>query len=143
MTYTFTRSGRSLPTALILLAIWLVVLWAVIVIALAWWIAAAVLVFTLPAIWDLVSNRQSHIGLDDTGLYWQSGKHGGTIPLRDIAKVRIDRRLDLSYRIAAVMVDGRKRRLPPDTQPPVDEFEAALNAKGIKTERNPFSLLGV
>ncbi len=143
MSFTFTRSGRSAPAALLLVAIWLVVLSAVIVISLAWWIAAAILLFTLPAIWDMVSNRQSHISVDDTSLRWQSGKHSGAIPLQDIAKVRIDRRLDMSYRIAAVMVDGRKLRLPPDTQPPVDDLEAALNAANVKTERNPFSLLGV
>ena len=143
MTHSFARSGRSAPTALLLLAVWLIVISSVIVISLVWWIAVLMLIFTLPAAWDMISNRQSRLTLDDAALSWQSGRHKGRVPLAEITKVRIDRRLDLSYRIAFVKTDGRKLRLPPDTQPPVDEFEKALNAQGVTTERNPFSLLGV
>lgn len=96
--------------------------------------------FTLPALWDLYSNRTAGLTLDETSLQWHSGNRGGELALAEIEKVRLDTRLDLSVRASIIPHQGRKIRLPFEATPPHNAFEQALQQRNIKTERHHFNL---
>lgn len=109
--------------------------------AVVWWILLALVLFTLPALWDMIVNRQSSLTLDDAGLAWQSPMGQHRIAYADIDRMRFDTRLDFSVRVTVVRQDGRKLRLPYDCLPPHKMFEDALRAQGVTVERHHFSLL--
>ena len=133
--------GRNARTALVLAGVWalLITLWRGF--DAAPWIVAGLGLFTLPALWDLLSDRPSGLILTDDHLQWHSGQQGDTIPCARIKAVRLDRRLDLSYRVSVVLRDDRRIRLPHDCLPDTGRLEAALQRAGIRVERHPFSLL--
>ncbi|KPP88170.1 MAG: hypothetical protein HLUCCO07_13635 [Rhodobacteraceae bacterium HLUCCO07] len=134
--------GRS-RAALIALAVTYGVLVAlVLLIDMAWWIALGVALFTLPALWEFITDPRSTLTLDDRGLGWQTRTTGDTLPLALIDKVRFDTRLDLSVRVTLNLRDGRRIRLPHAATPPHRTFEDVLKAHGVRTERHHFSLIG-
>ena len=96
---------------------------------------------TLPALWDLFSDRQSGLRLTEETLEWWSGRGAGSMPLVDIDHMRFDTRLDFTVRVSAVTPDRKKIRLPYDALPPHKEFEAMCRENGLKTERHHFNLL--
>lgn len=134
-------SGRNARTGLVLAAVWAVLGLMLVVLDAALWIVAGLALFTLPALWDLVSDRPSGLTLTQDSLHWWSGKQSDTIPLARIKAVRLDRRLDLSFRTSIVLHDDRRIRLPQDCLPEVPRLESALIRAGIRVERHPFSLL--
>lgn len=138
---TYQYQGRNRRTALSVAAVLAGLSGLVLVFQAAWWIIAGLALFTLPAIWDLVSNRTAGLTLTETALHWHSGRRGDKIALHRIRTIRLDRRLDLTTRVSVVLQDSRRIRLPDDCLPDLDQLAAALARAAVKTERHPFSLL--
>ena len=139
--YSFSRNGRNWATLITVLGVWLAVLVGWLVFDAAPWLLVVVLLFTLPAIWDIYTARTAGTDLTTDHLRWYSGAHEVSVPLSDIDHVRFVTRLDLSVRAAAVLQSGRKLRLPAEATPPAKPFEDALIAMGIKTQRHHFTFL--
>lgn len=139
--FVHETSGRNTQTYVVLMCIYAALIAAYTILGAAWWILALVAIATLPALWDLYSNRQSGVRLDDWQLSWWSGRGTAQMPLSDIDHMRFDTRLDFSVRVSAVLPDKRRIRLPYDALPPHKIFEAACQARGLRTERHHFSLL--
>jgi hypothetical protein len=137
----FQSRGRNSRTAWVLAAIWSALAALVITVDASLWIVAGIALFTLPAVWDLVADRPSGMRLDAEGLHWHSGRHQQDIPLARIKAMRLDRRLDLSFRVSLVLHDNRRLRLPHECLPRIDQLESALKQAGLRVERHPFSLI--
>lgn len=133
--------GRNTRTAWVLAAVWTILAVLLLAFDAAPVIVAGLWIFTLPALWDLVSDRPSGLRLTEDGLHWFSGARSDTIPRDRIKAVRLDRRLDLSFRVSIVLRDDRRMRLPQDCLPQIPALDAALTRAGIRVERHPFSLL--
>ena len=140
--YRFENRGRSRRAALALLLIWGLLLFGLWAIELSPLIAGAVAFFTLPALWEFVTDPRSTLTLTNDEIGWQCAHSGDTVPLGLIAKVRLDTRLDLSVRLTLILTDARKIRLPHACTPPHRHFEEELKARGVATERHHFSLFG-
>ena len=139
--YRFERSGRTRQTAFALGAVWVVIGALVVFLDAALWVLAIPALFTLPAIWDLISDRRAGMEIGEDTIRWHSGRSEGEVVFGRIDRVRLDTRLDLSVRVTLVLVSGRKLRLPQESVPPWRELEAELSARGIKSERHHFSLI--
>ena len=139
--FSYSTSGRSQRALIVLACVYAGLLAAHLYLNAAPFILVIIALFTLPAIWDYVSDRPSGVGLDDNGLHWFSGDREARMPLGDIDHIRLDTRLDFSVRATVIDCEGRKARLPYECLPNHKLFEAALNAHGIRTERHHFSLL--
>lgn len=137
----YRTTGRNRRTAFALAGVWIVLVLLLVVLDAATWIVAGLALFTLPALWDLLSDRASGLRLTGDDLHWFSGAKADTIPRARIKAVRLDRRLDLSYRVSVVLHDTRRIRLPQDCVPPIPVLEEALARAGLPVERHPFSLL--
>ncbi|MFV2052560.1 hypothetical protein [Aliiroseovarius sp. YM-037] len=140
-TLRYQTTGRNRRTLLVLATVYLLFLLAFIWLDAAWWIILFLALFTLPALWDVVSNRASGLTLSDETISWTSGRYSGEVQVADLEKVRFDTRLDFSVRVTLLMRDETKVRLPYDALPPHRGLEAAMNDMGIKTERHHFALL--
>jgi len=139
--FEFTSHGRNLRTAIVLIAVYAALVALVVVFDASLWLIAGLALTTLPALWDIWSNRSAGLNLTDDTLLWRSGKRFGSIALDDIERVRFDARWDFSVRVTVVPVSGKPVRLPYDALPPSDAFDTALKARSVRTERNPFSIL--
>lgn len=109
----------------------------------AHWIVLAL--FAVPPVllaWDVLKNDTAWFDLTDTTLSFSTGHDTIRVPLEKIEKVRLNRRLDFSWRVTVFLVDGRKLRLPPPCQPPIPALEAALRARDIKIDHILFSFAG-
>ena len=140
--YAYQTTGRNRATLISLLLVWAAILLAIVVLDAALWLMALLLLFTAPALYDLIAGRKAGVRVDADGLHWFSGRRTGDIVWPRISHMRLDTRLDFSVRASAVLVTGRKVRLPLEAVPPSDTFEAELQARGIRVERHHFSLLG-
>jgi hypothetical protein len=142
MTLQFRRTGRSRRNIAVLALIWAVLLAMLVILGAAIWIVVFLWLFTLPLAWEVWRNPESRLTLDRAALEWSGILGADSVPLTMIEKVRFDRRLDMSMRVTVVLTDGRKLRLPHDVLPPHERLEQAFRALDIRTERNPFSLMG-
>lgn len=140
--YTYETTGRNRSTLITLVVVWVAILLAIVVFDAALWLMAVLMIFTGPALYDLVSGRRSGIRIDRDRLSWFSGRRTGEIARDRIDHIRLDTRLDLSVRASAVLTSGRKVRMPLEATPPPDQFETALQERGIDVKRHHFSLLG-
>ncbi|MFP4238769.1 hypothetical protein [Rhodosalinus sp.] len=139
--YRFERSGRTRQTAAALAAVWAAMGALVLFLEAALWVLAIPALFTLPAAWDLISDRSAGMEIGPDTIRWHSGRSEGEVVFGRIDRVRFDTRLDLSVKVTLVLVSGRKLRLPQESVPPWRELEANLSARGIRTERHHFSLV--
>ena len=142
MSYRIDRSGRTVRAAVVLLAVWagILALWSLV--DMATWITGLLLAITLPAAFDFVTARPAGIEMDDRHLRWWSGRHHGDTPLEALHSVRFETRLDLSPRVRLVLQSGQRVPLPQDSLPRDPEtLKSAFEARGVATERHPFSLL--
>ena len=139
--YRFERSGRTRQTAVALAAVWAAMGALVVFLDAALWVLAIPALFTLPAVWDLISDRRAGLEIGEDTIRWHSGRSEGEVVFGRIDKVRFDTRLDLSVKVSIVLVTGRRLRLPQESVPPWRELEAALSERGIATERHHFSLM--
>ena len=140
--YSYETSGRNRKTLIALVIVWALIVMAVLIIDASLWLAGLIGLCTLPAVYDLIAGRRSGVSLSTEGLRWFAGKRTGEITWDKISHMRLDTRLDFSVRASAVLVSGRKVRLPLEATPKADIFEAELTARNIKVERHHFSLLG-
>ena len=140
--FSYRHQGRSLTTLYAVAVIWFSRVALVILVEAAPWLMAAIGACTLPAIWDLYKNPQAGLDFGPGGLTWFTGRRKACIDWQEIDHVRLDTRLDFSVRASAVLRSGRTIRLPVECTPPHKLFEAALNARNIRTERHHFSLIG-
>lgn len=142
MILTHRTTARTPRAALTLLVVWagLGGLWVVVQASPVLLALGALL--TLPAVWEFVTAKPSGLTLDHDSLHWFSGRHSGQVALHTVDHIRLDTRLDLSVTASAVLHSGRRVRLPQDALPPVDRLVSALEAAGIRTRRQHFSLLG-
>lgn len=140
--FSFRRQGRNRAALLTVGGIWAALLAAIILVDAAPWLMAVIAAFTLPAVWEWVRNPEAGLNFTADELQWFTGKRRAAIHWSEIEKVRLDTRLDFSVRVSAVLHGGRKIRLPYECTPPHQLLEAAFNARGIRTERHHFSLVG-
>ncbi len=138
MIYQFERRGRRWGVVLPILAVWVAVLLGTLALNLVWWIALTVLLFTLPAVLDVIRDSKASLEIWQSRIVWSSALRGGD--RADIDHVRLDRRFDGGMKITLVHVGGSHTRLPPDISPPVDAFQEALKQAGIASQRHPFSV---
>ena len=102
-------------------------------------------VFILPPAllaWDLLKNDTSTFSLSDTEMTFGIGAAHTAIPLDQIDLVRLNRRLDFSWRITVRLNDGQRVRIPPPCIPPIAPFETALLDRNIKIDRVLFAFAG-
>ncbi|MFK7868959.1 MAG: hypothetical protein AB8B58_06945 [Roseobacter sp.] len=141
-TYQWSRRGRT-PTALVVVGvIWLVLAIAYFALQAAGWIVGFIALFTLPALYDLVTNPDAGFRLNAREMSWYSGNRSATLRLSEIDHMRLDTRLDFSVRATAVLSTGRKIRLPFESTPPHAALESACHAQGLATRRHHFSPIG-
>ncbi|MFY9211183.1 MAG: hypothetical protein WAO69_08660 [Aestuariivita sp.] len=134
-------SGRNRRTMVVLICVYAALIGLYVVLDAAWWILLLVALTTLPALWDLYTDRNSGVRLADGQLEWWSGRGKARMDLSEIDHMRFDTRLDFSVRVSAVTPSKKRIRLPYDALPEHKIFEAACQAHGLKTERHHFSLL--
>ena len=139
--FQHVNHGRNHRTATIVILIYFALIAAIIVVDAAWWLMAILAAFTLPALWDLATNRSAGVELNDTALLWYTGKRKATMGLSEIDHMRFDTRLDFSVRVSAVTPERKKIRLPYECLPPHRIFEDALTARGVRVERHHFTLM--
>lgn len=103
-------------------------------------VVGLLLLFTLPAIYDMGRGRVSRLHLDDRTIRWSNGVAEGEIALTRIAEVKLHTGLDFSQRARIILKSGEKTRIPPDCLPHGRRLDAALDARGIPQTRSLFAL---
>lgn len=139
--FRYRRQARS-RAALLLLPI----IWAALAAAWFWldassWLMGLLALFTLPALYELITDPASGLDLDNTTLSWFTGSRNAEVALDRVDHIRFDTRLDMSVRVTVVLNTGRKVKLPYEATPPHRAFEAALTERGIATQRHHFTLI--
>lgn len=139
--YSFERHQRQPRTVTILIAFYAGLIALVILFDAAWWLMLLFAVFTLPTVWDLVTNATAGLTLDDQRLRWFSGKRTAEVELSEIDYLRFDTRWDFSIRVTIYLTSGKKLRLPYDALPPHRTLEETLQTHGLRVERHHFTIL--
>jgi len=142
MTLNHQSQAKSKRNISIILTIYAVLLAAIYWLDASYVIAGFVALFTLPALYEIATNRQSGLTLDAHSLCWFSGKITDSVPVLQIEKIRFDTRLDLSVRVTLYLKNGQRIRLPHACVPPRQKLQNTAEALGIATERHHFSLIG-
>ncbi|MEL7099855.1 MAG: hypothetical protein AAGM84_13585 [Pseudomonadota bacterium] len=140
--FHWSRTGRSRNAAITVGLVWVALAAAYIFLDASVWVVWLIVLFTLPALADLVTGRTSEMHVTQDGLAWASGRRRAELAWDEIDRIRLDTRLDFSVRTTLILPSGRKLRLPIDTTPPAEAFEDALRAHGADVKRHHFSLLG-
>lgn len=140
--FQYETTGRNRRTWVALALVWALILAAIAFLNASLVLMAFVALCTAPALYDLIANRASGLALSDDGLSWFAGRRSGEIAWSKIDHIRLDTRLDFSVRASAVLTSGRKVRVPLEATPPVEQFEAVLQDRGITVKRHHFSLVG-
>lgn len=139
--FVHQTSGRNRRTIGVLVTVYAALAFVLVFLQAAPWIVALLTLPTLPALWDIASNRPSGLRLGDGKLSWYSGKRRWEIPFDQIDHLRFDTRLDMSVRVSAVTPDRQRIRLAYDALPHHRALEAAAIAQGLRVERHHFSLI--
>ena len=137
--FSFTRQGRSPRTLAVVIVIYAVLVMAVLLVDAAWWLMAALALFTLPALWDLYADPSAGVQLNKDRLDWHSGRRSAFVDLNEVDHMRFDTRWDFSVRVTAMLRDGKRVRLPYDALPPHRDFEIALQKQGLRVVRHHFT----
>ncbi|MEP5730162.1 MAG: hypothetical protein ABJL67_12420 [Sulfitobacter sp.] len=138
---THHAQGRSRRTLAVVALIWFALLGLWLGLEASFWIVLFLGLFTLPACWDLITDRPSGLSLTDTTLSWFSGKRRADVSLDDIDHVQMNTRLDFSVKVTLVFKTGAKIHLPYEATPPDQALETAFTSLGIKTRRSHFQLM--
>jgi hypothetical protein len=139
--FTFKRRGRNHAAAVIVVLIWLSLIGAYFYLEASPWVLGVLFLFTLPATVDFARDPESGLSLTHDVLRWHTGARNGEVAFSQIERVRMDTRLDFSVRVTVLLETGRKIRLPFESTPPHEAFEAALKDRGVTTERFHFQLM--
>ncbi len=134
-------SGRSWRAACAVAAVWFVLAAGYLWLDAEAWIVFGLALFTLPALWDILSGRDASFLLTMDEIRWQSGAHAEAARLSDLAHVRLDRRWDATLRMTLVGRNGGRQVIPPDATPPRKTLQTALEGAGVVIQRHPFSIL--
>ncbi len=127
------------PRQLAIVAIGLVAILAtVFLFDAALWVAGLLALVAVPAVVDIAMDRRATLNLDDTHFSWKSGNRTGSVPLEQIAKVKLRTTFDLSQRAQLFLKDGQKTRLPVECLPPGRALDDALSARNVPIERGMF-----
>lgn len=140
--FDYKRQGRNRVALWVVPGIWLLLVGAILLLEASVWLILLIGLFTLPALWELITNPASGLTMDTQRICWFTSTRSAALEISEIARFRLDTRLDLSVRATAILKSGQKIRLPYECTPPDKRFEAELNARGIPTERHHFSPVG-
>lgn len=135
----YVRHARSPRNIAIVFAVWAGLAALVLLFDAAWWLMAIFVLPTLPLIWEIASDRQSGLEMDDTRLNWFSGRMSGTTDLNEIEQIRMDTRWDFSVRTTLCLRSGQRVRLPQECTPPHRAFEEVLKERGLAVIRHHFA----
>jgi hypothetical protein len=139
-TFQFTRRSRTPRLIATLGLIYVVLFTGYFAFDAAWWILAILALPTIPAAWDYWRDTRSGLSIGSDLIEWYSGQHSASLPLEQVHHARFDTRWDFTARVTLVLRNGRKLHLPPQVLPPRHQFEPALQARGIRTQRHHFRL---
>lgn len=138
--FRFSRQGRSNRAAVALGCVYAVLALGILRFDAAWWIVALVALFTLPAAWDFWRNPSAGLELDTQRLSWHTGNRKGQLDLAEIDHMRFDTRWDLSVRVAAVLPNKKRVRLPYESLPKPRVLEQEFQARDITVKRHHFTI---
>lgn len=140
--FEFTRHGRSMRTALALMAVWMLILMALLVYDASLILVSIIGLLTIPAALDFALNPSAGLTLSEDRIGWHSGRRRGELAFSEIDHMRFDTRLDFSVRVSAVLNTpaGKKIRLPYESLPAHRRLEQEMTARGLTVKRHHFSL---
>jgi len=138
---SYSRNART-PEAYTALGLALAVWFALGIIQAHWVLLALAVIPPSLAAWDIMKNDAAHLELTDSHLNYGIGTDLDRVPLNRIEVIRLNRRLDFSWRVTMRLTDGTKLRIPPPCVPPMPAFEAALEARNVRIDRILFAFAG-
>ncbi len=138
---SYYRSART-RTAYIALGASILLWFALGAVQTHWVILALFIIPPSLVAWDLMKNDTAHFHMDDTHLTYGIGREEDRVAFDQIEILRLNRRLDFSWRVTMRLKDGNRLRLPPPCVPPMDEFERALEERDIAVDRILFAFAG-
>ena len=139
--FTYTHTGRNWATLLSMLGVWGVLITLILVVDMALWLAGIVFLFTLPALFDVLTARASGLSISHDQIEWHAGRQDGTMTKRLIEIIRLDTRLDFSVRCTLVLYSGQRIKIPFEACPKHQLLEKQLHLHGYKTRRRHFSFI--
>lgn len=140
--YRYHAAARSPRTLIALGAWWAGLIGCYLFLDASMWILMPLALVTLPALYEIGKGAVATLEIDNSEFRWTSGSRGVRLPRAEVARVRLDTRLDFSLRMSLVLHNGKKVRLPYECVPPRKSLEAELTARQIEIERHHFSLMG-
>ena len=139
--FHFEQQGRSRALA-VALALWVcALLCGGVFLQITAWLLIVLALPLLPGLWELWRNPSSGLTLSDSQMSWFTGARTTELALSEIARLRLDRRWDFSFRATLILHTGAKIRLPQSVLPPVTLLEEHLNSAGIASQRHHFTIL--
>lgn len=139
--FHFEQQGRSRALA-VALALWVcALLCGGVFLQITGWLLIVLALPLLPGLWELWRNPSSGLTLSDSQMSWFTGARTTELALSEIARLRLDRRWDFSFRATLILQTGAKIRLPQPALPPTQVLEDAMTARGIPSERHHFTIL--
>ncbi len=139
--FHFEQQGRSRALA-VALALWVcALLCGGVFLQITGWLLIVLALPLLPGLWELWHNPSSGLTLSDSQTSWFTGARTTELALSEIARLRLDRRWDFSFRATLILQTGAKIRLPQPALPPAQVLEDAMTARGIPSERHHFTIL--
>ncbi len=123
------------------MAVWLCCVLGVVILNVSLWIVGFVLVFTLPALWDMWTHAKAGLHLSDQTLAWYTGRAKADVALVEIDHIEFVTRLDFTVRVVVVLKTGGKLRLPQESTPPHKPLQDACESLNLRTERHHFATL--
>ena len=72
--FTYRAIGRNWTTLIVTLSVWVILAFLLLRVEMAPWLAMIVFLFTLPAVYDLISARASGITVNGDQIAWYAGK---------------------------------------------------------------------
>ena len=139
--FTYRAIGRNWTTLIVTLSVWVVLAFLLLRVEMAPWLAMIVFLFTLPAVYDLISARASGIIVNRNQIAWYAGKRDNSAAASLIDHIKLDTRLDLSVRCTLVLSSGQKIKVPFEACPNHRALETQLHAHGYTTRRQHFGFV--
>lgn len=139
--FTYRATGRNWTTLIVTLSVWVVLAFLLLKVEMASWLAMIVFIFTLPAVYDLISARASGITVNGDQIAWYAGKRDNSLAANLIDHIKLDTRLDLSVRCTLVLSSGQKVKVPFEACPNHRALETQLHAHGYTTRRQHFGFV--
>ena len=139
--FTYRTTGRNWTTLIVTLSVWVVLAFLLLKVEMAPWLAMAVFLFTLPAVYDLISARASGIQVNGEQIKWYAGSCDNGVAANLIDHINLDTRWDLSVRCTLVLSSGQKIKVPFESCPNHRKLETQFNAHGYTTRRQHFGFV--